>query len=85
MDEKKAIERINRFMMWMSDGTKKALHLSVKALERQIPNKPLEKHYEDEGEQPYIKYKCPSCDNKYQITKDYDEYCNKCGQKINWD
>lgn len=57
----------------------------IEALRKQIPQKPIEKHYEEEGEKPYIKYKCPSCKSKYQISKDYDNYCSKCGQKIDWD
>lgn len=58
--------------------------VAIEALEKQIPKKPREKHYEEEGERPYIKYKCPSCESKYQIHNFIDSYCNNCGQKLDW-
>lgn len=57
----------------------------IAALEKQIPKKPIERHYEEEGEKPYIKYKCPSCDSPNQLIEGYDNYCSKCGQKIDWE
>lgn len=65
--------------------SKVAVESSILALKKQIPQKPIEKHYEEEGEKPYIKYKCPSCQSRYQISKNYDFYCPQCGQKIDWD
>lgn len=54
-----------------------------KALEKQVSKKPIEKHYEDNGEKPYIKICCPNgC--HVQVSK-FDNYCNKCGQKLDWD
>lgn len=56
--------------------------LALEALEKQIPMKPLEKHYEELGELPYIKTVCPTgC--RVQVSS-YDNYCNKCGQKLDW-
>lgn len=67
----------------------KVLHgtdiLSILALKKHIPQKPIENHYEEEGEKPYIKYKCLSCHSRYQISKNYDFYCSQCGQRIDWD
>lgn len=58
----------------------------LEALEKQIPKKPLEKHYEGEGEPPYIKYCCPKGCNVqlYPSRKGETLYCYKCGQKIDW-
>ena len=56
----------------------------IQACEKQWKKKPTEKHYEEEGEKPYIKYKCPSCDSKYQIHNFVNKHCNNCGQKIDW-
>lgn len=54
----------------------------VQACKKQVTKKPLERHYEDIGDTPYIKTCCPNgC--RVQLSK-YDFYCNKCGQKIDW-
>jgi len=60
------------------------LKIAIKELEKQIAKKPREKHYEGEGEVPYIKYKCPSCDGRYSLCDIQDKYCKNCGQKIDW-
>ncbi len=60
------------------------------AIEKQKPKKPIIKHYEDEGEEPYIKYACPNdCGIQlHPVTEKnlaYEHvYCSKCGQKIDW-
>ncbi len=61
------------------------------AIEKQIPKKPIEKHYEDEGESPYVKYACPN-DCGIQLWPKTSKnlahehvYCPKCGQKIDWE
>lgn len=56
----------------------------------QTPKKPLEKHYEVEGEPPYIKYCCPNgC--RIQFIPPTGKglvcetrYCHRCGQKLDW-
>lgn len=48
--------------------------------------KPLEKHYEDEGEPEYIKWCCPICEvigNRHQVGK-FDEKCMLCGINLDW-
>ena len=58
-----------------------ALKIAIKALEKQIPKKPIEDGYYDE---PCV---CPNCgsnvineaDNDYQF-----EYCYYCGQALDW-
>lgn len=60
------------------------------AMTRDTLKKPLEKHYENEGEEPYIKYCCPNgC--RVQLIPPTGKglvcetlYCPKCGQAIDW-
>lgn len=60
------------------------------AVEKQKAKKPIYKHYEDNGEPPYIKISCPNgC--RIQLYPVTDKnlahehgYCPKCGQKIDW-
>ena len=63
---------------------KEALQIATKALEKQMPKKPVnyDKHY----------YKCPCCNEDLEIDDDmlfvYDEeppkFCINCGQAIDW-
>lgn len=63
---------------WEHEGIKTA----IQALEKQIPKKPMFRHYENEGERPYIKITCPAgC--RVQVTP-RDKYCPECGQRIDW-
>ncbi len=50
--------------------------------EKETPVKPIKKHYETEGEEPYIKCICPKC-NRYPMISAY-KYCPNCGQKLDW-
>lgn len=48
---------------------------------------PVEHHYEDEGETPYIKYGCPICEslgNVHQLTPT-ESNCPICGVKLCWE
>ena len=46
------------------------------------PKKPIERHYEDEGEPEYIKVCCPAgC--KVQVGNYYN-FCPECGQALDW-
>lgn len=49
-----------------------ALDMAIKALEKQIPKKPI-----DLANSTYSK--CPTCGNFH-----FDNYCANCGQKIDW-
>lgn len=54
----------------------------AEALEKQLPKKLEEYHYEEPGEKPYIKYGCGNgC--RMQPTRS-SKYCNQCGQRIDW-
>nr|DAG80013.1 MAG TPA: NADH-PPase NADH pyrophosphatase zinc ribbon domain [Caudoviricetes sp.] len=56
--------------------------LAIEALEKQLPKKLIEHHYEEPGETPYIKYGCGNgC--KMQPSRS-SKYCNQCGQRIDW-
>ncbi len=54
----------------------------IEALEKQLPKKPIERHYEEEGEEPYIKVSCPNgC--RFQPSRT-SNYCRECGQRLDW-
>lgn len=57
-----------------------ALDVAIKALEKQIPKKPIE--IDIWGEY----YECPIC-NKYAVDNLGCKYkfCRECGQKIDWE
>lgn len=57
----------------------------AEAIEKQIPKKTIERHYEDPGEEPYIKLSCPAgCRVSMQRGKYSIKYCPQCGQAIDW-
>ena len=51
-----------------------ALDMAVEALEKQIPRKPIPCSRNSTWT------KCPVCDST-----DIDEYCGKCGQRLDWE
>lgn len=59
-------------------------------IDKATPKKPIERHYENEGEAPYIKYTCPNgCNLQLNPVTEKnhsyeDRYCRKCGQAIDW-
>lgn len=56
----------------------------LELFDKPTPKKPIERHYEDEGEPPYVKVTCPNgC--HVQVSPRCDKYCPLCGQKIDWD
>lgn len=59
-----------------------ALEEACSALEKQIPKKMLERHYEEPGETPIIKYTCP-CGCRIQPMQS-SNYCRICGQALDW-
>lgn len=53
-----------------------------KLIDKATPKKPIERHYEDEGEPEYIKVCCPAgC--KVQVGNYYN-FCPECGQALDW-
>lgn len=51
---------------------------AFKALERQIPKKPI---CREQGSTVLLNGVCPKCSN---VVHAYDNYCSFCGQKLNW-
>lgn len=48
--------------------------------------RPIEHHYEELGEKPYIKYGCPVCEavgNSHQVVPG-EEKCRLCGVNLSW-
>lgn len=83
-------ESISEFAEWL-DEYELSIGMTLKeAVEKQIPKKPHEGHYEQGDEKPYIKYSCPNkCRVElYPVTKEnyayQHDYCPKCGQKLDW-
>ena len=92
MDEEKvkeAIEKVKMFPMWNTDDLwidvdemEELTDIIIEALKKQLPEKLIEHHYEDPGEEPYIKYGCPNgC--KIQPSR-RSNYCSICGQRLDW-
>lgn len=64
-----------------------ALEIAIKALEKQIPKKPIMKPYFDDMEEEYLC--CPTCgeiltDRIPMDNKDFYFHCLNCGQKLDW-
>ena len=56
------------------------IHIAMKALEKQIPIKPIGRH---------TSYKCPVCDRRVRSGKGsssrgVDYFCQRCGQALDW-
>lgn len=51
--------------------------------ERNTAKPLMERHYEEPGEEPYIKYTCPNgC--KIQPSR-RSKFCSLCGQRLKWE
>lgn len=78
MTESEAIELIEKDLKLHSKGLsskyKNGLRMAINALEKQIPKKP-------KTNDSYIIYICPCCNNLIKLCKNYCEYC---GQKLDW-
>lgn len=86
MTESEAIERLNCLRLYMQitdknsdskflDEDYEANAMAINALEKQIPKKPIF----TEDKQFAL---CPCCDMKGLADK--QEYCDNCGQKLDW-
>ena len=71
---------------YVTDIDAEPLRLAIKALEKQIPKKPICEVVEikSERQQSYIRYlKCPNC--KRNIDEENTvHFCTYCGQAIDW-
>lgn len=51
--------------------------------ERDTEKALLERHYEEPGEEPYIKYTCPNGCKIQPLRK--SNFCSLCGQRLKWE
>lgn len=51
--------------------------------ERNTPKPLMERHYEEPGEKPYIKYTCPNGCKNQPLRK--SNFCSLCGQRLKWE
>lgn len=60
---------------------------AIKALEKQIPRKPIDKtKLDDTASRAYENCNiivCPTCGGRLKL-KSKGNYCDKCGQKLDW-
>lgn len=61
-------------------GTPMAVRLTIEALEKQIPKKPVKKDF---GYFYGIVDTCPYCGSDYALINKHN-YCYDCGQKLDW-
>lgn len=85
---KQRLELIEKCYRGEVEDYKQALELGVKALEKQMPKKPIMKPYFDDMEEEYLC--CPTCgeiltDRIPLDNKDFYFHCLNCGQKFNWE
>ena len=59
-----------------------ALEISLKALKKQIPKKPIEMKPTDKLLNGY--YACPVCHGWVGMDEYSNKYCGCCGNKIDW-
>lgn len=61
-----------------------ACAIAIKALNKQIPKKPMLEGdgYDNEGNMIYDTWICPNCDAHYEVDYDDYNYCPICGQKV---
>lgn len=84
-DPVKSISTIRNFMgnagrNTCNDYLYEALQDAVEALEKEIPKPLKERHYEEPGEKPYIKYCCPNGCKIYPMVD--SNFCRICGQRL---
>lgn len=69
-----------------------AYQLAIKALEKQIPKKPIFvdvrfRHHGksvSDGQSLCKCYKCPNCNTHIFHVFDDEKHCKRCGQKLDW-
>ena len=61
------------------ENKKNAIDIGIKALEKQIPKKPIENPTDDTC--LYYENYCPSCENLLVVRY---KHCPKCGQRLDW-
>lgn len=96
MNYEEAIDNLNnKFLLCPIDCAEdcevcriEAVQLAIKALEKQIPKKPIATTKEKKSLGEYDDWQsCPRCKMSfgYCTRKDEVTYCPKCGQAIDWE
>ena len=78
MTESEAIELIEKDLKLhskdLSSKYKNGLRMAIQALEKQIPKKP-------KTDDRYVMYICQCCNDFVKVSHNY---CQNCGQKLDW-
>jgi hypothetical protein len=83
MNIKEAIAFYKRFLsLSPANPYQDAAKLSIQALEKQIPKKPIEKDWVAFGVLQEKDWFCPDCDEN--MLSYGQPYCGVCGQAIDW-
>lgn len=61
------------------------LDLAIQALEKQIPKKPIiiDRRFQN-GDEVCVEWKCPVCGLNVIEEPPCQEYCQSCGNKLDW-
>ena len=70
---------LERYLLREEKPIPKAVAMGMEALEKQIPKKTTDRQYVPNG--TLIYGHCPNCD---WFTKNFFNYCRKCGQALDW-
>lgn len=87
MKEEYAIARLKLHLEWVfSEETVAAINMGINALEKQSPKKPIFEGdgYASDGTFVYDTWVCPCCEARYELDCDDYNFCQNCGQRIDW-
>ena len=81
---KQRLELIKKCYRGEVEDYKQALEIGVKALEKQIPKKPIINHINTNEDVTEIEYTCSVCGTNFVELTPCEEWCPYCGNKIDW-
>ena len=81
---KERLELIEKCYRGEVEDYKQALEIGVKALKKQIPKKPIVEYKNTNDYITEIEWKCPICRTNYIELVPCGEWCNNCGNRIDW-
>ena len=81
---KERLELIEKCYRGEVEDYKQALEIGVKALEKQIPKKPIINHINTNEDVTEIEYTCSVCGTNFVELTPCEEWCPYCGNKIDW-
>ena len=86
LGEIEGLKRSNSSVDW--EAQEQATRKAINALEKQIPKKPtIESQCDGNAFSDWNRWYCPVCHNSLGVTNHprKDGYCDKCGQKLDWE